>query len=120
VVIVVVIVGILLISSDDAGDDATTANLSLIDYGIEGDLEVPAGHIRLSATNDGEIPHNIGVRGVAISNEVRPGGLIDLDLGELAPGTYELYCDIADHVNRGMVAEFVVVDDTVSEAVPAT
>ena len=54
------------------------------------------------------------------SNEVRPGGLIDLDLGELAPGTYELYCDIADHVNRGMVAEFTVVDDTVSEAVPAT
>ncbi len=54
------------------------------------------------------------------SNEVRPGGLIDLDLGELAPGTYEFYCDIADHVSRGMVAEFTVVDDTVSEAVPAT
>jgi uncharacterized cupredoxin-like copper-binding protein len=33
----------------------------------------------------------------------------------LAPGTYELYCDIADHEARGMVAELVV-----SEAVAPT
>jgi hypothetical protein len=59
--------------------------------------------------------HNIGVRGVKISRDIQPGEKdFILDVGVLAPGTYELYCDIINsvdktsHVSQGMVANLVV------------
>jgi len=84
--------------------------VALTDYTIEGDLVAPAGHVRLSAVNVGAIPHNVGVRGGPIGTDLRPGGSSELDLGELAPGTYEVYCDVSDHVVRGMVAQLVVTE----------
>ena len=88
--------------------DPTVAELELFEFGISGDLEMPSGPITLSATNTGGIPHNVGVRGVAISNEIGPGDSLELELGELAPGQYELYCDIVGHEDAGMVADFTV------------
>ena len=104
--VVAVIAGALLLSS--GSDDGLTADIELVDFGIEGDLEVPAGPVRIEAVNTGAIPHNIGIRGGPISNQVDPGGAISLDLGELEPGTYELYCDLPGHEDAGMVAPFVV------------
>jgi plastocyanin len=92
------------------GSSAYTVEVALTDYTIEGDLVAPVGHVRLSAVNVGAIPHNVGLRGGPIGTDLRPGGSTDLDLGELAPGTYELYCDISDHVVRGMVASLVVTE----------
>ncbi len=107
VVAAVVIAAVILTSS--GGDDATTvAELQLFDFGIDGDLEVPAGEVQLAAVNVGVEPHNVGIRGGAISNEVGPGGTIELDIGDLAPGTYELFCDIPGHVELGMTVPFVV------------
>ena len=82
--------------------------MQLVDFGFEGDLEVPAGEVRLAAVNTGVEPHNIGIRGGAISNEVLPGASVEVDIGDLAPGTYELYCDIPGHEDLGMIAPFVV------------
>lgn len=86
----------------------TTLQLVLGDYVIQGDLTAPAGEVRLQAVNQGGIVHNVGVRGVAISGDMRPGRSFTLDVGTLAPGTYKLYCDISDHVAKGMVADLVV------------
>jgi plastocyanin len=86
----------------------STVNLVLGDYSIQGNLTVPAGNVRLQAINQGGIIHNVGVRGRPISGDMRPGGSFTLPVGTLAPGTYQLYCDIPGHVALGMVANLVV------------
>ena len=86
----------------------STVDLTLGEYVISGDLTAPAGEVRLHAFNQGGVLHNVGVRGGHISNDVRPGGEATVDIGNLVPGTYQLYCDIADHAQRGMVANLVI------------
>ncbi len=107
--------GIAILSSSGSDTSATTVpyvgttlNLVLGDYVIQGDLTAPAGNVRLHAVNQGGIVHNVGIRGVAISGDMQPGGSFTLDVGSLAPGTYQLYCDIPDHVAKGMVADLVI------------
>jgi hypothetical protein len=78
------------------------------DYVILGNLTALAGRVRLQAMNQGGIIHNVGIRGGPISGDMRPGKGFTIDLGQLAPGTYELYCDIVGHVERGMVANLVI------------
>jgi len=110
VVALAAIVGVVIAAAGGGGDGSneTVAELDLFEFGISGDLEMPAGSITLSATNIGAIPHNVGLRGFGITNEVGPGGSAELELGEVPPGTYELYCDIVGHEDAGMVADFTV------------
>ena len=108
VVAVAVTIAVVILASSGGDDDTAVAKLQLFDFGIEGDLEVPAGQVHLATVNIGAQPHNIGIRGGAISNQVGPGGTIELDIGELAPGTYELFCDIPGHVEQGMTVPLVV------------
>jgi len=105
VVAAIVVVGFLSIGG---GSDSFTIDVALDDFSIEGDLEAPAGAVKLSVVNVGAIPHNVGLRGGPIGADLDPGESAELDLGELTPGSYELYCDIADHVEQGMVATLVV------------
>ena len=86
----------------------TTLKVILGDYLIDGDLTAPAGNVRLEAVNQGGIIHNVGVRRGPISGSIKPGGAFTIELGSLAPGTYQLYCDIVDHVEQGMVADLVI------------
>src|SRR3954451_8412232 len=88
--------------------NGTTLNVVLGDYVIQGDLTAPAGNIRLQAINQGGIVHNLGIRGGPISGDMQPGKGFALDVGSLAAGTYQLYCDIPDHVAKGMVANLVI------------
>src|SRR5438045_2282262 len=88
--------------------NGTTLNVVLGDYSIQGDLTAPAGKIRLQATNQGGLVHNIGIRGGPISGDMQPGKGFTLDVGSLAAGTYQLYCDIPDHAAKGMVANLVI------------
>ena len=119
--VVVAAVVVLIVALAGGGDDSSstpayagsTVTLSLSDYAITGNLTVPAGPARIVATNVGGLPHNIGVRGVKISRNLNRGESTTLDLGVLAPGTYELYCDVigadkVSHVAKGMVAKLIV------------
>jgi plastocyanin len=100
------IVIVIVISRSDSETPAAPADiqLQLGDYFIRGDLEVPAGDVELEAVNVGVQPHNVGIRGGPITTNIAAAGSTRLDLGVLSPGDYELYCDVADHVARGMVA----------------
>jgi plastocyanin len=100
--------------------DGTTVNVILGDYVIQGDLTAPAGKVRLQAINQGGIVHNVGVRGGPISGDMQPGRGFTLDLGTLVPGTYKLYCDIAGHVAKGMVADLIITDPNVTTTVAPT
>jgi Sulfocyanin (SoxE) domain len=115
VVLIVAIAAIafLAIGGDDSTEgtvpyEGTTVKVILGDYVIVGGLTAPAGNVRLNAVNDGGIVHNVGIRGGPISGDMRPGGGFTVDLGALAPGTYQLYCDIPTHVEQGMIADLVI------------
>ena len=108
----VVIVVVLSRGGTDGSKPApfvgSTVDVTLGEYVIRGDLTAPAGEVRLRAFNQGGINHNVGVRGGHISNDLHPGAETTVDIGNLVPGTYQLYCDIADHAQRGMVANLVI------------
>jgi hypothetical protein len=114
-VILVVTVGVIVVMSSSGGGatkeapfQGTVVQLTLGDYNIEGNLTVPSGPVRLQAFNAGGLVHNVGIRGVAISGDIQHGKSFTLDVGVLAPGTYQLYCDIVGHVEHGMVADLIV------------
>src|SRR5437868_10544757 len=67
---------------------------------------VPRGTVRFNLANYGEDGHDLvvrtrGGRDLARTGEVRAGKRATLQL-RLAPGTYRLICDLADHEARGM------------------
>lgn len=67
---------------------------------------VPRGTVRFNLANYGEDGHDLvvrtrGGRELGRTGEVRAGRRATLQL-RLAPGTYRLVCDLADHEARGM------------------
>jgi plastocyanin len=108
--VVVVAVAMALSSGGESGDTSGKIDVDMFEFGFEGELTAPAGDIRMSVKNSGQLNHNIGIRGGPISPEVLPGGRIRFDLGSLGPGTYELYCDILGHADAGMVAPLVITE----------
>ena len=68
---------------------------------------VPRGVVRFNLANYGEDGHDLVVQArgghdLGRTGEVRAGKRTTLQL-RLAPGTYRLVCDLADHAARGMV-----------------
>lgn len=110
------VIAVLVITSTGGATtptfDGSTVAISLREYAMVGDLRAPAGNVRFDVTNNGGLPHDVGIRGGPISGELRPGGSTTLDLGELTPGTYELICDVGDHIERGMVATLTITAPT--------
>lgn len=82
--------------------------LSTSQIGVGGSIEV---------TNSGTMEHNLGIEGTDLLTENIPaGGSASLDLSELEPGTYTVYCEIPGHAGSGMTATLVVGDDAAAEA----
>ena len=101
--------------NDDSGGDAgsgaasSALDISLSEFAIEGELSAPAGDVTLNIVNGGAIEHNLAVRELGLqSNNLMSRGVDTLSLGELEPGTYELYCSISGHAESGMTAELVI------------
>ena len=74
---------------------------------------VPPGPAIVQLVNFGQDAHDlrierIGSHHVAGTPVLQPGSYYDLKL-TLVPGTYELWCSIANHRALGMHAEFFVV-----------
>jgi uncharacterized cupredoxin-like copper-binding protein len=69
--------------------------------------------------NGGTMAHNFGVRGTALRTDtIDPGKSAELDISNLAPGTYEVYCTLPGHADSGMTAQLVV--GSPSSDAPAT
>ncbi|GJM36809.1 MAG: hypothetical protein DHS20C19_01760 [Acidimicrobiales bacterium] len=116
IALAIVIAGIVVMSLGGPDDTTRTVEISMVDFGFEGNLTVEAGDIELRATNAGAIQHNIGIRQGPISGHADPGDTITLELGEVPAGVYELYCDISGHVEQGMVAELLVTEPVTETA----
>jgi plastocyanin len=113
-----VVLAVRATGDDDATDEPKSdALLLLADYSISGTLAVGAGDVKFAVANNGNTAHNVGIRGGPITANLAPGQGGLLQIQDLQPGTYELYCDIADHEERGMTTILVVVDVAASSSV---
>ncbi|MFK8024389.1 MAG: multicopper oxidase domain-containing protein [Ilumatobacter sp.] len=127
VVILLMLVGLLALAftalfrdggSSDGDVISSDLDISLSEFAIEGELTAPAGNVTLNVVNGGAIEHNLAVRELGVSTpNLMSRGVDALALGELEPGTYELYCSIAGHDTSGMVADLTITDaDTFAPA----
>lgn len=63
----------------------------------------------LAVSNDGTQLHNLRVAGTdLVTPDLLGGESADLDVSSLAPGDYEIFCDIAGHKDAGMVGSLSV------------
>lgn len=107
------VLAIYTVVNDDtaSGTDTIVSDLdiSLSEFAIDGELSAPAGEVVLNVVNGGAIEHNLAVRELGVqSNNLMSRGVDTLALGELEPGTYELYCSISGHEASGMVADLTI------------
>lgn len=88
------------------------AGIALDDFTITlPDHPLPAGvPLRLDVTNQGRLPHDVVIDGVAATVVIEAGEVATLDLGMLQPGVYRVHCDVEGHVAAGMEAELTVAD----------
>lgn len=96
---------------DDVPTDAVVPLVDLSEFAIRGDLTVPAGHVILDVLNTGAAPHNVRLANGPQTADLQSGDATLLDLGELSPGSYELFCDIPGHRESGMTTTFTVVPE---------
>jgi uncharacterized cupredoxin-like copper-binding protein len=69
-----------------------------------------AGTYAFEVVNDGQVAHALEVEGEGIEEEtetLEPGERATLTV-ELEAGSYELYCPVGDHADRGMKGELKV------------
>ncbi|MCB0988440.1 MAG: multicopper oxidase domain-containing protein [Microthrixaceae bacterium] len=79
-------------------------------------VTVPKGG-SIAVTNNGSVAHNVGVTDTALKTRDLNGGETDtLDLSELDPGTYELYCAVSGHKEAGMTAVLIITDGSAGAA----
>ncbi len=103
------VLGAMALSDGSDGPIDSTLNLSVQEFSITGDLVAPSGEITLVISNGGSMAHNVAVRELGIvSNNVGSGGTVELFLGDLPPGEYTLFCDIAGHEASGMSTTLTV------------
>jgi uncharacterized cupredoxin-like copper-binding protein len=73
----------------------------------------PAGTVRFVVQNIGERRHNLRVVGNGVDKatpDLRPGQTGEIEVFFTDPGPYTVYCDLADHADRGMTSTFVAED----------
>lgn len=84
---------------------AGEVEVSLVDYEINMPSTLPAGPTTFRVRNDGNSEHSFEVEGQgveeALETPLQPGGTATLEV-DLSPGSYEIYCPVADHADRGM------------------
>jgi plastocyanin len=76
-------------------------------------MVVSAGRDTFTLQNAGQFPHNVHIEGNGIAVDVKPDGPIAggesfTGAVTLAPGTYDVWCPVGNHRERGMVGTLTV------------
>ena len=102
-------------ATGDEGEPAEqrTHEFVLSEFAIEGPGEIPAGPTVLQVTNNGSTAHNLAVDGGPTTPDLAAGDSASLDAGDLAPGSYVIFCSIAGHREAGMETTLNVVEGAV-------
>jgi FtsP/CotA-like multicopper oxidase with cupredoxin domain len=114
-VAVVIALGALITAADDdtGGAAAATgsATVTLGEFALSpASVTVPVGG-SLAVVNGGTVAHNLTIEGTDLKTADLAGGESDsLDLSDLEPGVYTMFCEISGHKEAGMVGDLVVGD----------
>lgn len=101
-------------AEDDGGGGGAAApagavEVDLMEFMImPEEVSVPAGTANLHVVNTGSVEHNLAVDGGNETPMLAAGEEADLDIGGLEPGTYDLICTVAGHVESGMTGTLTV------------
>jgi manganese oxidase len=93
-------------------DAVASVAVELSEFAISpSSIEVAAGGT-LEVTNGGAIEHDLAVVGTDVATPMLAAGQsASLDLGDLAPGVYEVYCTVAGHDSAGMTGTLTILGD---------
>jgi FtsP/CotA-like multicopper oxidase with cupredoxin domain len=94
--------------AESEGPVEVSANIDLAEWVITGDLTIDPGVVTITLTNSGTMVHNLALENGPQSPDVNPGDTVTFEVGDLASGTYTVYCAIAGHRAAGMEAFLVV------------
>jgi hypothetical protein len=83
---------------------AETVEVKLAGHDIDMPTSVHAGPTRFEVVNGGDTVHGFEVEGLGIEEEIEqiPPGERRALVVNLEPGTYRVYCPVADHDDKGM------------------
>lgn len=99
--------------SPAASETARSVDVGLTEYRIDMPRSVPAGPTVFHVSNDGTEEHNFEVENggmeEALDENLAPGETAMLEV-DLEPGTYEVYCPVDDHDERGMRLDLEVTE----------
>lgn len=93
------------------GTAAQTVDVSAVDFAFEpADISVEPGAVAFALANEGSAPHALAIEGngVDVSSDTIDAGASTTLETELEEGTYEIYCPVGDHRDRGMVGTLTV------------
>jgi plastocyanin len=99
--------------ADSTADSGAGSSISIseTEFALDPDAaNAAAGPVTIEVSNDGNTVHNLEVEGEGVeevTTDLEPGASDTLEL-ELVAGTYEMYCNIGDHADQGMVGELTV------------
>lgn len=72
-------------------------------------VEIAAGST-IELVNEGFVEHNMAVKVAGLSSpHVQAGESVTFDVSSLAPGTYDMFCEVVGHESLGMVGTLIVV-----------
>jgi manganese oxidase len=92
----------------DGGGEVTYLDISLGALKLEPNhLMAEPGHIVLRVQNTDSQVHNLTIDGTA-TPDLQPNATTELDLGQLAAGDYEMFCEIPGHKDAGMQGTLMV------------
>ena len=113
--ILLVAAGLLVIGGGAAAVYAqTTATVGMREFEFDpANLTASPGRVTFTLNNEGQFPHNLHIEGNGVSLDVKsdgpvPGGQSFTGAVTLAAGTYETWCPVGNHRERGMVGELTV------------
>jgi plastocyanin len=122
--LILVAAGLLTIGGGAAAVYAqSTTTVVLTEFTFNPDqLVVPAGRDTFTMQNTGRFPHNIHIEGNGVAVDVKPDGPVDGGASftgavTLAPGTYQVWCPVANHREQGMVGTLTVAGTAAGGAV---
>lgn len=97
---------------DMKGMNAATVNVDLTEMAIAlKPSTAKAGMIHFMVKNSGKVVHSFAIRGNGIDEKLKANlapGATDMLMVTLKAGTYETYCPIPGHTEKGMKKEFKV------------
>lgn len=96
-------------AAEEGGEpDPQTVHFALSEFTIDGVTEMASGPTVFEVVNDGSAAHNLTLEGGPATPDLAAGETASLDVGELSPGTYTVFCAIAGHREAGMEALLTV------------